>query len=199
MTLLKTVAVILAGGKSTRMGRDKLSLDFGGLSLLESAVRRFSAGFDRVIVSVGDLSKYSGIPAERVADIYKGLGPMSGLHASLSYTGEDVFLTAADMPFSTPSAALKIIELCGDNDICALTDSGGRYEPLFAYYRKSVLPQVDKALNEGRYSMHAMYDSVKVKKITVADLGGLWDGRLLLNINRPEDYEKLYLELDNNK
>ncbi len=80
-------AVILAGGKSSRMGRDKLCLDFGGLSLLESAVRRFGAYFDKVVVSVGDLSKYPDIKAEKVEDIYKESGPMSGLHAAMKKYG----------------------------------------------------------------------------------------------------------------
>jgi molybdopterin-guanine dinucleotide biosynthesis protein A len=165
---------------------------------LEGAVRRFTPVFDRVIVSVGDLSKYGELPAEKVVDIYKGSGPMSGLHASL-YTGGDVFLTAADMPFSSPAAALKIIELCGDNDICAMTDKDGRYEPLFAYYKKSVLPRAETALKEGRNSMLTLYEGLRVRAVTAAELGELWDERLILNINRPEDYEKLRLELDNKK
>ena len=192
-------AVILAGGKSTRMGRDKLALDFGGISLLEGAVRRFSKGFDRVIVSVGDISKYQDIKAEKVADTeeYKGLGPMSGLYAALKYTDDDVFLTAADMPFSSPSAALKIIELCGSSDVCALADEGGRLEPLFACYKKTVLPCVEKALDEGNYSMFMLLENIGTKRLSSADLVEFWDERLLLNINRPMDYEKLCLELGN--
>jgi molybdopterin-guanine dinucleotide biosynthesis protein A len=83
------------------MGRDKLSLVFGGRSLLESAVDRFNECFDRVIVSVSDLTRYPDVKAERIADIYKDAGPMSALFAAIKYTGDDVFLTAADMPFSS--------------------------------------------------------------------------------------------------
>ncbi len=192
-------AVILAGGKSTRMGRDKLALEFCGRSLLEGAVKRFERLFDRVIVSVGDLSKYGEIGAEKVCDIYPGRGPMSGLHAALVHTGGDVFLAAADMPFAAPEAALRLIELCGRNDICAPVDARGRFEPLFAYYRISVLPHAEKALLEGNCSMAALLEALGARKATAQDLGPLWSERLLMNINRPEDYEKLCLELGNDK
>jgi molybdopterin-guanine dinucleotide biosynthesis protein A len=164
-------AVIMAGGKSTRMGRDKLSLAFMGQSLLEGAVSRYKRCFDRVIVSVSDLSKYPELEVEKVADIYKETGPIGGLHAVLKYVQEPVFLTAADMPFSSPEAALKIIELCGDNDVCALADGEGRFEPLFAYYKYSVLEQAEQALKEGKYSLYTLYNSLRVNKLSFADLG----------------------------
>lgn len=189
-------AVILAGGKSSRMGRDKLKLNFGGTTLLEGAVQRFGRCFDRVLVSVGDLAKYPEIKAEKVLDIYKDTGPIGGLHAALTLTKGPVFLTAADMPFSSPEAALRLIELCGDNDVCVLTDGEDQYEPLFAYYKYSVLEPADRAIKEGKNSLYALYDGLRVKKISPSDLGGLWNDRLLLNINRPADYEKLCIELN---
>ncbi len=181
------------------MGRDKLLLEFKGASLLQGAVERFRACFDRVAVSVGDIAKYPEISVAKIADIYKDAGPLSGLHAALTYLGDDIFLTAADMPFSSPAAAKKIIELCEGFDICVPTDEGGRYEPLFACYKKSVLPRAEKALSEGRYSMLSLYDGLKVRKVSAADLGGLWTERLLTNINRPADYEELRLELGRGK
>ncbi len=179
------------------MGRDKLSLIYGGRSLLESAVDRFNERFDRVVVSVSDLTRYPDIRAERIADIYKDAGPMSGLHAALKHTGDDVFLTAADMPFSSPAAALRIIELCDRYDISVMTDKDGRYEPLFACYKKSVLPYAEEALSKGKNSMLNLFDSARVRIITSAELGGLWSEKLLMNINKPSDYEKLCLELNN--
>lgn len=188
-------AVILAGGQSTRMGRDKLTLPLEGEALLQRALRRYRAVFPRVLVSVADMDKYPALGDARVADRYPGAGPMAGLHAALLAAGDDVFLTAADMPFSDPAAAMRVAALCGRHAACVLTDGEGRWEPLFGFYRQAALPQAEALLASGRRSMAALLERVPVRALTAADLGDLWEPRLLLNVNNPADYEKLRLEL----
>ena len=185
-------AVILAGGKSSRMGRDKLLMMLRGETLLDAAVRRFSEVFDRVFVSVSDPEKYSEVKAEKIVDIYKNCGPMGGLHAALTHTkAGGIFLVAADLPFSGPEAAKKIVELCGENDAALMRDHQGRYEPLFAYYKPTLLPVVEKMLAIGSHKMSVLLESARIKAITKADLGPLWKDNMLANINRIEDYESL--------
>ena len=183
-------AVILAGGKSRRMGRDKLALELDGETLLARAVRRFGEAFDRVVVSVGEKDAH-GVSAECVKDIYAGCGPMAGLHAALKHCGEDVFLTAADMPFAEPGEAKLIAELCGDADACMMTDENGRLEPLFSFYRVSALPAAEKALREGRRSMRELFAELRIKTVGPKELGEAWSGMMLVNVNDPSDYEKI--------
>ncbi|MBO6011159.1 MAG: NTP transferase domain-containing protein, partial [Oscillospiraceae bacterium] len=76
---MSTVAV-MAGGKSSRMGRDKLLIETEGETLVRRAVREFGGAFDTVILSVADAKQYS-VPAEPVEDVFKGCGPLGGLHA----------------------------------------------------------------------------------------------------------------------
>ncbi len=192
-----STAVILAGGESRRMKRDKLALPFGAATLLDSAVRRFSACFDKVYISVADAGKYPELVAPRITDIYKGCGPMGGLHAALKSTeDEGVFLVAADLPYADPRAALRLMELCASDDICVMKDGESRYEPLFGYYKKSILPLVEKALEAGDYKLAALYDKAGLRVVTKAELGSLFTDNLLLNINYPEDYERLMREND---
>ena len=190
-----STAVILAGGESRRMQQDKMALKFGRQTLLESAVERFSKSFDTVLISVADPAKYPEIKARRVVDIVKGCGPIGGLYASLMNTNEEgIFLVAADMPFADPEAAKRIMELVGDCDICLTVDSRLRYEPLFTYYKKTLLKQVEDAVASGNYKLAALMDKAKLRIVTKAELGSLWDEKLLLNINYPEDYERLRSE-----
>jgi molybdopterin-guanine dinucleotide biosynthesis protein A len=192
-----STAVVLAGGESRRMKRDKLALPFGASSLLSSAVNRFSEYFDTVCLSVADTDKYPEISALRIADIHKGCGPMGGLHAALKRTeDEGIFLVAADLPYADPRAALRLMELCASGDVCVMTDGESRYEPLFGYYKKSILPHVENALRTGDYKLASLYDKVSLRVVTKAELGGLWNEKLLLNINYPEDYERLLREKD---
>ena len=130
-------AVILAGGKSRRMGRDKLLLPLSGERLLDRAVRRYREVFPRVLVSVSGPERYPELGEARVCDRYPGAGPLAGLHAGLLASGDDVFLTGADMPFSSPEKALQLISLCGEKEACVLTDADGRWEPCSASTAKA--------------------------------------------------------------
>ena len=188
-------AVILAGGQSRRMGRDKLQLTAGGETLLGRALRRYGETFPRVLVSVAGPEKYPELGGLRVFDRFSGAGPMAGLHAALAESGDDVFLTGADMPYSSPEKALKLISLCGDCEACVATDADGRWEPLFGFYRKSLLAKAEALLSGGNYRMAALLSSVPLREVSLAELGEGADSLLLRNINRPEDYDKLRLEL----
>ncbi len=187
--------VILAGGQSRRMGRDKLRLSVAGETMLERALRRYCEVFPRVLVSVAGPEKYPELGEKRIFDRCPGAGPLAGLHAGLLQTGEDVFLTGADMPFSSPEKALVLASLCGEADACVLTDEAGRWEPLFGFYRSAVLPRAEELLRSGRRSMGALLGSLRLREVSLAELGEGPDSPLLRNVNNPEDYEKLRLEL----
>ena len=187
--------VILAGGQSRRMGRDKLRLTLEGETLLARAVRRYGEVFPRVLVSVAGPGKFPELGDRRVFDVFPGAGPLAGLHAGLLASGEAVFLTGADMPFSSPAKALALTALCREADACVLTDADGRWEPLFGYYRPSVLPKAEELLSSGRRSMGALLASVRLREVAPAELGEGPDSLLTRNVNVPEDYEKLRLEL----
>lgn len=181
-----TPVIVLAGGKSSRMGTDKTKLLYEGETLLERAVNKFSKRFEVAISANYDV----GIPGVRVInDIYPALGPISGLHASLQIY-ESVFLVAADMPFADPIAASEIIEHGQFCAACAATIDG-RAEPMFAYYSKIALPEIKRAVQSGDYSLHRLLSRIDSKLYAV-------DSKILVNINRPEDYEKLksHIELD---
>ena len=188
--------VILAGGQSRRMGRDKLRLTLEGETLLARAVRRYSEAFPRVLVSVAGPEKFPELGDRRVFDRYPGAGPLAGLHAGLLEAGEAVFLTGADMPFSSPEKALQLISLCGEKEACVLTDADGRWEPLFGFYRQSLLDRAEGLLEDGQRRMAALLSRAELREVSLRELGEGEDSRLLLNVNNPEDYEKLRLELD---
>ena len=187
-----SAVVILAGGKSKRMGRDKLELFLGGSTLLESAVSRFSEMFDDVYLSVADASKYPEIEARRIVDIYPGAGPLSGLHAALSnLPGDGAFFVAADLPYASPEAAVCLIELCRECDACIIRLPDSRLEPLFGYYRKTLLTSCEKALKSGDNRITTIFKEADIRFVDPPELGDLWDEKLLLNVNYPEDYENL--------
>ncbi len=190
-----TAAVILAGGKSSRMKRDKLSLEYGGESLLERAVKRFSACFDEVMVSVADAGKYPEFASRALPDVLPGLGPLSGLHAAIERFPDGVFLAAGDMPFAEPKAALRIIELARENGspAAALFWPDGRCEPLFAYYTGAMLGAVLSAAESGNYRIAPILENepavLRISPRQIEEI--IAPEKLFMNVNLPEDYERL--------
>ena len=154
-------ALVLAGGRSSRMGEDKALLNWGGETLLERAVRfwRTSGLVERVLVAVGTEDHFAHLPegAEAVADLERGRGPMAGLAAGFRASGAEVlYVSAVDMPNLTVEAVLPVPE----HD-AAVYRLNGRREPLFAVYRRSVLPVTERLLAEGSGKVGAMLDAVQ--------------------------------------
>lgn len=191
--------VILAGGKSRRMGRDKLEIPVDGNTLLESAVSRFETEFKDVYISVADGNKYPSLAVRRIVDILPGAGPMSGLHAALTtLPHHGAFIVAADLPYACPQVAKKLIELCGDREACVIRLPDGKLEPLFGFYRRTLLGSCENAIKAGDYRMTEVLYSADTRFVDPDELGELWDARLIMNINRPEDLEKILLPESSN-
>ena len=187
-----TTVVVLAGGKSKRMGRDKLELTINGQTLLESVLSRFEEEFGGVYLSVADAKKYPDVTAQRIVDVLPGAGPLSGLHAALkSLPGDGVFLVAADLPYACPQTARRMIELCGHKDACIIKLPNGMLEPLFGYYKKTLLQRCEEAIMSGDYRMSGVITDADARFVAPYELGELWDEKLILNINYPEDYNQI--------
>jgi molybdopterin-guanine dinucleotide biosynthesis protein A len=165
------------------MGRDKLRLEYEGETLLCRAFRRFSAEFESVYISAGGKEpRNAPSGAEIIRDILPGLGPISGLHAALARF-DAVFLVAADMPLAEPGRARAVIEAMGNRPAAAAA-RGGEPEPLFAAYSRAILPEAGRAIEAGDYSLRRLLARAGARYVETPP-------ETLLNINLPEDYERL--------
>ena len=162
---METVAVILTGGRSSRMGRDKCALRLGGETFLERLVERYRGAFGRVCVSVDRPGRFDPAGAEEVCDRRPGRqGPLAGLEAAFLQTGaEAIFLTAVDLPFGDAALARRLEQLRG-------------------------LGAASACLEEGRRAFRGMLERVDCRTVDEAELPGFDLERILLNVNRPEDY-----------
>jgi len=85
--LTKLGIIILAGGQSSRMGRDKALLELGEYTLIEYIVNKVKTfGFDEIILVTNQVEKYSFLDVKIVKDFFPGLGPLAGIHAGLFYS-----------------------------------------------------------------------------------------------------------------
>lgn len=188
---MKTAAVILAGGMSRRMGRDKAALPFGEETMLSHLVNLYRPHFDLVAVSLNEAGRFDTAGALEVVDRRPGEGPMAGLEAAFLDTGADViFLTGTDLPLGEPALAKHLLGLLEGYDACLIRSAKGP-EPLFAVYSASCLSAVQSALSEGRRAMSAMLSRVRAREISAQELPQFDVERILTNVNDPQEYAKI--------
>lgn len=190
-------AIILCGGQSTRMGRDKASLPFHGEPMLERVIRLVSEVIetDRIVcVASADQSLPSIAETVQVArDRTPNLGPLEGLAvglAALEGDAQAAFVTSCDVPLLVPAFVERMFEFLGDDQITAPHD-GEKFHPLSAVYRVDVLPSVEALLAGDKRSMMGLLENCRTRKVTAEDLREV-DPRLnsLVNCNDPADYER---------
>jgi len=177
-------AVILAGGKSERMGADKASLEINGVPLVRRLRVMLKPWFDRVLVSAPAGSKRK-VGLEAVADRYAGCGPLAGIHACLSRSKTEMnFVISCDVPEVNLPVIFKLFSLSEDNDIVAPSFRQGFREPLFACYRKRVARVARRRIEKGLFSVNGLLDECKAHVLPLS--GESW----YRNLNTPEDYRR---------
>ena len=177
-----TIGVILSGGQSRRMGRDKAGVMLTGRTLLNRMAAELAPLFGEVYVSVDRPGRYPGY--RELADLRPGQGPLAGLEAAFLRTGaEAVFLAAVDLPFAGASLAARILAEAGAADACVIRRRSGEAEPLFALYRRGCLEPLVACLNEGRRAVKALLDRVDCRWLEEDDLPELDLERALWNVN----------------
>lgn len=178
-------AVILAGGDSRRMGRDKALLPLAGKPLIARIADRLKELFDDVIIGANRVEDYRFLGLEIVPDREPGQGPLMGIASCLERTVEDLaFVTACDVPEIELGFIHKLIGLAQGYDMALPVIGDRRYEPLFAVYRKSVVPAALDILRQGGRRIIELIDRVDVRLVEASNAD------LFRNINTMDDYRK---------
>lgn len=189
------LAVVLTGGQSSRMGKDKAMLPAFGKPMAQSLLDRFrAAGFDTA-VSIAAAGRFPLQAGTELPDTFPGQGPMNGIYAAFSMTdAESILLTATDLPNGDPALARRLGMLRGENDVCVIRRADGTAETLFGVYTRACFDRADECLRSGRRSLLAVLDVMRVRYVEEAELPE-WDlRRVLRNVNTPEEYETFRAE-----
>lgn len=185
--------VLLAGGRSARMGRNKALIELEGEPLIAHLARRFRQWFAQVVVVTNTPDEYAFVDLPMVADAVPGLGPLGGLEAGLSASQhEAAFVAACDLPFMQRDVIAYMLDLLAGHD-AVVPMLGGEYEPTHAVYARRCLPAVRAGLQAGRRRMVSFFDQVRVRRVEAAELEPWIAPELLFfNCNTPADVERLY-------
>lgn len=178
-------AIVLAGGRSSRMGRDKSFLMIKGRPMIQHIVEQLSPWFDEVIIGANDRDRFGFLGRRVVPDREVGQGPLMGLASCLAECQCELNLvTACDIPAHDPHFLMRLLEAAEGVDIAAACSPGGRVEPLLAVYRKSMAGLADDVLKRGGRRIADLFELARVKTVDLQGAEWYW------NLNTMEDYRK---------
>lgn len=188
---MPAAAVVLAGGRSRRMGRDKATIRLGGRRLVDRAAEALGALFAEVWVSTGSRRLRLPRGTKGVPDLVPGAGPLAGIHAALRATRRRLlFVAACDAP-RVDARAARLLWRAARSGRGAVPEGPGGPEPLFAFYARSLLPEIERRLRAGTASVRALARLRGVRRVPWGSLreAGV-DAAAFRSLNRPADLRR---------
>lgn len=191
-------AIILCGGRSQRMGRDKALLPVSDEVFLERICRIVTPATGTVIVVAAEDQKVPelGTDVRVVTDLLPDAGPLAGLLTGLQELqrrnpqATQVWLSGCDAPFVSVPVIERLRQLLKDAD-AVVVEHQQQLQPLAAVYHVRILPVVNRLIESGQRSLQQLLHSIRCVRVDAESLRDLDpDLKFLRNINTPEDYQR---------
>ena len=185
-------AIVLAGGLSRRLGRDKAVEPFDGEPLIRRVIGRLSELTTETVVVANSEARASQLPlpgdAKTAVDIYPDSGSLGGIFTGLTAATNDWgFVVACDMPFLNSALISHMLTLRQGCD-AVVPVLNGYPEPTHAAYSKTCLPHIERRLEARQLKIAGFFDDVRVRYVSEDEIDGFDSERLsFFNVNTPED------------
>lgn len=174
--------IILAGGKSSRMGQDKGLMLLHEKSMIQFVIEAAKKISDNILlVANNDAYSKFGLPVFK--DKYLDCGPLSGIYTGLKKSAFDYnMILSCDIPFIHQGVLEYLIDSATGYDI-TIAKSDSRIHPLIGVYQKTCLPVIKKNLEDKKLKVTGIFSQLKVRELDMDD----FDAENFRNINSPED------------
>lgn len=188
-------AVILAGGKSSRMGFDKQFLEINNERLMKVVIAKLKNEFNEIIIVTNKPEEYRDFNCKIISDKIKGMGPLSGIHAGLiESSSEYIYVMACDMPNVNLQYVryLKGIIEKLDIDVCVTMSRDG-IEPFHGFYSKKLIDKIEEYLSSNRRSLNGLIlisNAYLVEEEKAREFSP--DLSMFLNLNTEKDLEEFF-------
>jgi len=184
--------IIIAGGKNTRMGREKAFLDIGTERIIDRILSIYGDLFDEVIIVTNNPLAYGEFDAMIVTDLIPGKGALGGIYTGLFYSSsEHAFVAACDMPFLNKDFIREMMRHAETADIVVPRTPDG-FQPLHAIYARKYLPAIKKLIRAGELKITGFYGRKKTD-IIPPDIVTRFDPeyRIFFNVNTEDDLSQV--------
>ena len=187
-------SIILAGGKSLRLGRSKALQVIEGRSLIQWVVDRLAILSTEIIIATAHgeaIPCSSAVRIKTVADIYPGKGPLVGIYSGLiASSSSRAIVVGCDTPFLNASLLEYMTQICSTSDV-VVPRIKNKLEPLCAVYSKNCLVPIQELLEQDELKISKLFSMVKVKYIEEDELNRFDPKHLsFFNINNQADLER---------
>lgn len=193
---MKNVTLVLqAGGKSSRMGRDKALVPFRGMTMIEYILNQLKGLGKEIIVITNTPDEYRFLGLPLFADVIPDWGALGGLYSAIYHASNETSLVlACDMPFVNRALLEHLITLSTSHDavIPHLDPTGNQMpafaEPFRAVYRKSCLIPIEKAIKAGQRRVISFFPQIDIRFVDRQEIEFFDpDLQTFFNVNTPED------------
>lgn len=188
--------IILAGGESSRMGKNKLFINIGGKPLIKRAIQDLRPWVNELLVVTKEARAYDFLPdsVRVIEDIYPGRGPLGGIHAGLVAMENEIgAVLACDMPFFSPQLLRYMSRKPPGWDVLVPQSKDGYLEPMHALYKKTCLPHIERLLEakEEGAKIIEFYGQVKVQVVSEEEWKNFGHpDKIFFNVNTPADVDR---------
>jgi molybdenum cofactor guanylyltransferase len=178
-------AIVLAGGRSRRMGTDKSLLPINGRPMIEHICGQLHGTFHRLLISANDAQKFSFLGLDVVPDRIPDQGPLMAVASALEASDSELnLIVGCDIPQIRLPIVRRLLAAAQDADIVIPVTEDGREQPLFAVYRRSIRSSLNAALESGARRLTDVHGLCRVRHLALGNTG--W----FANLNTPADYER---------
>jgi molybdopterin-guanine dinucleotide biosynthesis protein A len=181
-----TTAVILSGGRSSRMGSDKAFLTIHGVTFMQRLLTLASSIFPHVLISANDVGKYAEFGVPVLPDAFPDAGPLAGIHACMTHASTPfLFLLTCDVPMLSAEVIRHVLRHARKDEV-TLAATGHEAPLLCGVLPRRIEPVLKRALSSGN---HRALSVLMQEKFSVLDCSLYAD--CLVGINTREEYERL--------
>jgi molybdopterin-guanine dinucleotide biosynthesis protein A len=184
-------SILLAGGRSARLGKDKAFLQVNGQFLIERTLRRLGQISEELVIVANEVDRYEQFEGMVITDVYPGKGALGGTFSGLRRaSNHHSLVVACDMPFLNVSLLRYMQGLAADYDV-VIPRVGGLTEALHAIYSKNCLPFMERQLRMGDLRIVHFFPQVRVRYVEQEEIETFDPEHLsFFNINSQEDLER---------
>ena len=189
-TLQPITGVILAGGKSSRMGQNKALMALGGKRLVDRVIEVMRSVFDELLLVTNTPEVYAALGVPMVRDVWPEKGSLGGVYSAIYHVATPYCLVVAcDMPFLRAAVLRYLITQTAGYDV-VVPDVLGELQTLHAIYSKACLQPIERRLEANRLRIVGFFPDVRVRTVTASELEP-YDPELLAfqNLNTPEEFQ----------
>ncbi len=180
---MEVTGIILAGGKSSRMGSEKGLLELSGKPLIQYAMQALTGLCSRIILSSSS-EAYHSFGFTVVPDEFPGIGPMGGIYSALrqSKTEQNLVLSC-DLPFVSQELLSFILMQSEGYQVAVPWEGNRHYEPLCGFYCNSTADLMGDFIGRGNYKLPDLFEEISINRLLIHDKLDFYTANLFLNVN----------------